>query len=95
MDTVIFPKAWWTSKTIIGVITSVIAQSYGLLATHYHWTAWNPSDADLVTNLFTIAGLALAGIGLRTATQPIGDPKAAITVPLTAVGTASGNAPAK
>ena len=94
METTVVPQAWWASKTFQGLIVVVVAKGYDLLATRYHWTTWNTTDTDFVTNLLTLAGAAYAAIGLRTATRPIGDPSKVITVPAAPVGTASGEPPA-
>lgn len=92
--TIITPKAWWASKTYQGLIVAVVAKGYALLAQHYHWTAWDTSDTELVTNLLELAGAAWATVGLRTAIKPVGDPSKPITVPLTPAGTANGEPPA-
>ena len=95
MDTVIYPKAWWTSKTIQGIIISVVAKGYDLLAHRYGWKAWDISDADFVTNLLTLLGFAWTGYGLRTSDRPIGNPSVPVVKPAVVAGTASGEVPVK
>lgn len=95
MDTVVVPKPPVSSKTYQGVIVALIAKAYGLLAVRYGWHPMAADDLDLLSNLVTIAGMAWAAIGLRTASRPIGDPTQPIVTPTTPVGTASGEPPAK
>lgn len=93
MDTVVIPKAWWTSKAIQGAVVGFAASVYRVLARRFHWPEWNNDDADLVVQLLQFGGFAWAAIGLRTASQPIGNPSTPVVTTTTPVGTASGEVP--
>lgn len=95
MDTVVIPKLPVSSKTYQGVVVALIAKAYGLLAARYNWHPMAPDDLDLLSNLVTIAGVAWATIGLRTAKRPIGDPAVPLVMPAVKAGTASGEPPAR
>lgn len=93
MDTIVIPKNWWESKTYQGIIIGTVASVYKILAQRYNWAAWSDDYGDVIVQLLQVLGVVLAGIGLRTASRPIGDPTQPIVTPATPAGTASGEVP--
>ena len=60
-------KPWWHSRTMVGIFVSTISMVFGAAG----YTLDAGMLTEVITQVFTLAGLIWAWWGRRNATQPI------------------------